>query len=805
MAFVHANGQTGTLPSPIGVADGTVNLGTPWTGAAGTAKLVFDPSLPGQPNPAMEVAYGTVNPGSATVTALARGQEGFAAQAHTGGAIWLCGATGLDLDVLAPINSPTFTGTVTVPTPVNPTDAAQLQSFSVASFFLNVKSFGAKGDGVTDDTTAIQNAVNAALAAGGLAVVYFPPGTYLINTKAVSTPVQNTGQLWLMGAGRQVTTITTTAPKQLFTLQMSHMVTDMTIDPGGLVTSNTKTGISASTQLLGQIDLIGTVATAGVVGAPAVTLTLSAVPTTAQKAIIVPGNPITVDNPPQVNNNGEAYVGTIATYDGNVTITVTPNTNYPYGFRTTMTAQSVHIGTGLMTMSCLYRNVTFQNSGASGTGFPLHIGDSSNYYPFQGQDCWLEDIVVRNHQESLQEAVSVSGFRRTWVKNLTFDQTGVTNGRGGFNWFTGDYLFVNNAKALLGPGQNSSTFACGGTWGAGIVEWDGLIVSDPLGTGGKPIACIVSTLRASHWFLPPSPNGSSNWVRLQNSGQGTPVGNNQSAISNVTFVSGTTVNVAVASTALLNPGMQVRISGVQGITGVNGLWNVATVVNTGQFTVVLPTAPTGAYSSGGLAQWPLLPESVYVGGFASFTDCDLLSGVAFNGPMLDTKISGGRMVSLGTGLIREFDGPYSTGRVELNNVCVDAVGGPLFFGASGNTCDLHVSGGRADNVGALTGSAAALEATSTIRNVDGITPQGAQTVAVPASGTAVAASPFDRWFYVTAATGGCTMTVTSPSGTTSAVTVAASTTLPVFVPAACTVTPTYTNAPTSPFPTVAQV
>jgi hypothetical protein len=44
-----------------------------------------------------------------------------------------------------------------------------------------VTSFGAAGDGTTDDTRAIQAAVDAALAPGGPALVQFPPGVYMIS------------------------------------------------------------------------------------------------------------------------------------------------------------------------------------------------------------------------------------------------------------------------------------------------------------------------------------------------------------------------------------------------------------------------------------------------------------------------------------------------------------------------------------------------------------------------------------------------------------------------------------------------
>lgn len=58
----------------------------------------------------------------------------------------------------------------------------------------NVKDYGAKGDNTTDDTTAIQNAINAASLAGG-GIVYFPIGNYKIT--AALTGYAN---IWYLGA-----------------------------------------------------------------------------------------------------------------------------------------------------------------------------------------------------------------------------------------------------------------------------------------------------------------------------------------------------------------------------------------------------------------------------------------------------------------------------------------------------------------------------------------------------------------------------------------------------------------------------
>lgn len=60
----------------------------------------------------------------------------------------------------------------------------------------NVKAYGATGNGVTDDSVAIQNAINSLGQGGG--IVYFPVGVYLINTPLTSSAqnVQVVGDGW---------------------------------------------------------------------------------------------------------------------------------------------------------------------------------------------------------------------------------------------------------------------------------------------------------------------------------------------------------------------------------------------------------------------------------------------------------------------------------------------------------------------------------------------------------------------------------------------------------------------------------
>ncbi|KZS93669.1 pectin lyase-like protein [Sistotremastrum niveocremeum HHB9708] len=82
--------------------------------------------------------------------------------------------------------------------------------------YRNVKDFGAKGDGVTDDTAAINNAISSGNRCGGScgvgsttltpAIVFFPQGTYL-----VSSPIIAYYYTALVGDGRKLPTLLASA------------------------------------------------------------------------------------------------------------------------------------------------------------------------------------------------------------------------------------------------------------------------------------------------------------------------------------------------------------------------------------------------------------------------------------------------------------------------------------------------------------------------------------------------------------------------------------------------------------------
>src|SRR5688572_21483988 len=105
----------------------------------------------------------------------------------------------------------------------------------------NVRGFGARGDGVTDDTAACQAAIAACAAAGG-GVVYFPAGRYKLTTTLTST-----SSVTLVGDGIGKTTLYMPAANFTNTTIGAHNGTSLGIDCSGQLvapfTAITKVGL----------------------------------------------------------------------------------------------------------------------------------------------------------------------------------------------------------------------------------------------------------------------------------------------------------------------------------------------------------------------------------------------------------------------------------------------------------------------------------------------------------------------------------------------------------------------------------
>lgn len=81
---------------------------------------------------------------------------------------------------------------------------------------VNVRDFGAKGDGVTDDTTAIQAAINRASDKGG-GTVYLPAGKYIQSQTLVLK-----AKVKLLGDGKELTTIEKASGANVDALKSEH-------------------------------------------------------------------------------------------------------------------------------------------------------------------------------------------------------------------------------------------------------------------------------------------------------------------------------------------------------------------------------------------------------------------------------------------------------------------------------------------------------------------------------------------------------------------------------------------------------
>lgn len=115
---------------------------------------------------------------------------------------------------------------------------------------VNVKDFGAVGDGVADDTSAIQTAMDSSVLS-----VYFPPGTYNIT----STLTQADNQLLFGLGGQRATTIKKVANCDMLTMGDKGKLSNLNFDGNG--GSYTGKGVSITTgnsQILEDIRISNT-------------------------------------------------------------------------------------------------------------------------------------------------------------------------------------------------------------------------------------------------------------------------------------------------------------------------------------------------------------------------------------------------------------------------------------------------------------------------------------------------------------------------------------------------------------------
>lgn len=120
----------------------------------------------------------------------------------------------------------------------------------------NVRGFGAKGDGSSDDTTSLQSAINSAAAVGGR--VFFPNGMYKI-TAALNLPFSTSAGMVLAGEGRHLGTVirqfTANTPVIQCTAELVHSITleNLTLDYNTQQTSANTAAAAISLNVTGGL------------------------------------------------------------------------------------------------------------------------------------------------------------------------------------------------------------------------------------------------------------------------------------------------------------------------------------------------------------------------------------------------------------------------------------------------------------------------------------------------------------------------------------------------------------------------
>jgi len=298
----------------------------------------------------------------------------------------------------------------------------------------SVKDFGAKGDGVTDDATAIIAAINAAVAATP-AVVFFPAGTYKCSTSLGSYTASN---LSLVGdnaaldfssvaVSPAVTMLNFTGSigssialnSDAASSQKTISVSSSSFAAGDFVkiTSNSIWDSGRTSTTYGELNFIQAISSASSI---AVTNDLMSTYTTAASAKIQKITPVRNINIRGLKLQGpsgnDTHKGIVIFYGINCTIDGIQSYDM----------DAIHVQFYDSTF-CRVFNSYFEESNSATTGYGTSFTDAT-------QDCTAENNIYTNVRHSLTTNNSVAGGvtrRILFANNIVTDSAYATGGTGG--------------------------------------------------------------------------------------------------------------------------------------------------------------------------------------------------------------------------------------------------------------------------------------------------------------------------------------------------------------------------------------
>ena len=183
----------------------------------------------------------------------------FVGQAHSLSFFLVAATTVLVVLPLLPLNgSPLTSGTTdssiaNTPKAGNPTTTNDMTGPSPdKSGQFNVKTYGAVGDGSTDDTAAIRSAITAASATGG--TVFFPPGVFVLPNLLTCKSLNNVS---FQGSGKSTTILKSAIPVSFpprnggptmlgFFNCANFSIRDITFDNNNIITALRSSMVSVS-------------------------------------------------------------------------------------------------------------------------------------------------------------------------------------------------------------------------------------------------------------------------------------------------------------------------------------------------------------------------------------------------------------------------------------------------------------------------------------------------------------------------------------------------------------------------------